>query len=168
MEGRSGTEPRGWGSMKPWVYPKSFSGPWLTISNIHSLLDCYYSILPLLRLAALVFPSSIMAIESESQIKHHPDHWSLTSNNHHHVERTVHPVIVELVRWVCASDIPVLLLTFGRQATRNPLYITPLLAGLELFLQNRKLTAKIRLRQRRPCPQNPLLRSLMTAVASAL
>ncbi|KAF7513138.1 hypothetical protein GJ744_010534 [Endocarpon pusillum] len=40
-----------------------------------------------------------MATQSESQIKHHPDHWSFTSNHHHHVERTVHPVIVELIKW---------------------------------------------------------------------
>ena len=39
--------------------------------------------------------------KSESQIKHHPDDWSTTSKHHHHVERTVHPAIVELVKWVC-------------------------------------------------------------------
>ena len=41
-----------------------------------------------------------MTTQTESPIKHHPDDWSFTSNHHHHVERTVHPVIVELIKWV--------------------------------------------------------------------
>ena len=44
-----------------------------------------------------------MATQTESQIKHHPDDWSTTSNHHYHVERTVRPVVVELVKWVCSS-----------------------------------------------------------------
>lgn len=40
-----------------------------------------------------------MTSQSESQIKHHPDDWSATSDHHHHVERTVHPAIAELVKW---------------------------------------------------------------------
>lgn len=39
--------------------------------------------------------------QSESQIKHHPDDWSLTSEHHHYVERATHPAVVELVKWVC-------------------------------------------------------------------
>ena len=42
----------------------------------------------------------IMTTQTESQTKHHPDDWSFTSNHHHHVERTVHPVIVDLIKWV--------------------------------------------------------------------
>lgn len=40
-------------------------------------------------------------VQSESQIKHHPDDWSTTAEHHHHVERATHPVVVELVKWVC-------------------------------------------------------------------
>lgn len=40
-----------------------------------------------------------MATQSESQIKHHPDDWSSTSQHHHHVERTVRPAIAQLVKW---------------------------------------------------------------------
>lgn len=40
-----------------------------------------------------------MTTQTESHIKHHPDDWSFTSKFHHHVERTVHPVIVELIKW---------------------------------------------------------------------
>lgn len=42
----------------------------------------------------------VMNTQTESQIKHHPDDWSFSSGHHHHVERTVHPVIVELIEWV--------------------------------------------------------------------
>ena len=41
-----------------------------------------------------------MTTQTESPIKHHPDDWSSTSKNHHHVERAVRPVIVELIKWV--------------------------------------------------------------------
>lgn len=47
--------------------------------------------------------------QSESQIKHHPDDWSTTSEHHHHVERAVHPVTVELVKWVCLFNLLVLI-----------------------------------------------------------
>lgn len=42
--------------------------------------------------------------QSESQIKHHPDDWSFTSEHHHHVERATHPAVVELVKWVCLFE----------------------------------------------------------------
>ena len=62
-----------------------------------------------------------MTTQTESPIKHHPDDWSYTSEHHHHVERTVHPVIVELVKWVCLFNLLALILhfTFGRQAAGN-------------------------------------------------
>ena len=60
-----------------------------------------------------------MTTQTESQIKHHPDDWSFTSNHHHHVERTVHPVIVELIKWVYTPRHLRSLLAVGGQAGRN-------------------------------------------------
>ncbi|KAL6720789.1 hypothetical protein ACLMJK_002714 [Lecanora helva] len=47
-----------------------------------------------------------MTTQTESYIKHHPDDWSFTSKHHHHVERTVQPVIKELVKWVTQTVPP--------------------------------------------------------------
>ena len=54
---------------------------------------------------------------SESQIKHHPDDWSFTSDHHHHVERTVHPVIVELIKWARTSQSPTA--SYAQEASRE-------------------------------------------------
>lgn len=49
----------------------------------------------------LVTKHPTMTIQSVFHLEHHSDHWSTTSGNHHHVDRALHPVTVELVKWVC-------------------------------------------------------------------
>ena len=87
--------------------PQSISIPQLVIlsSRITNLVSK--------KTASFNIQSSIMATQTESQIKHHPDDWSLTSTHHHHVERTVHPVLVELIKWACSSNIPLYFLHSG-------------------------------------------------------
>lgn len=58
--------------------------------------------------------NSTMTAQSESQFKHNPDDWSLTSEYYCHVEHVVQPLIAELAKWVCLFQ-----RSFEMQAVRN-------------------------------------------------
>lgn len=111
-----------------------------------------------------------MSTQTESQIKHHPDDWSFTSNHHHHVERTVHPVIVELIKWVFLNNI---LFTFLHLEVKSRVdFLSPATSSapkkvLHDLIYSQHADPLVPLRQPRQHPRVPLLRSLMMDVASA-
>ena len=53
-----------------------------------------------------------MAAHPDFHIRYHPDDWSITSDHHHHVDRALHPVVVQLIQWVYFS---LLLLSLGQK-----------------------------------------------------